>query len=101
MYPGGLVIPFHEREVLVRLMPRLLDFVQDLGWEVNLNRSSLVPSPTFEYLGLHFVTSLDLGRPADRLLVKLECRVLELLAQLRTTPWNLQEFFGLVNFSLP
>ena len=87
-----------EREVLVRLMPQILDFVQDLGWEVNLDKSSLVLSLTFQYLGLHFVTDLDLVRPADHLLVRIESRVLQLRAQLQSTPQKLQEFFGLVNF---
>ena len=82
-------------------MPQILDFVQELGWEVNLHKSSLVPSQSFEYLGLHFVTDLDLVRPADHLLVKLESKVLELRAQLRITPRNLQEFLGLVNFFTP
>ena len=44
---------------------------------MNLDKSSLVPSQSFEYLGLHFVT---------------DCKVLELRAQLWITP---SEFTGI------
>ena len=70
-------------------------------WDVNLDKSSLVPSQNFEYLGLHFVTILDLVRPANHLLVKLESKVLELCAQHRISPRKLQEFLRLVKFFTP
>ena len=58
VYLGDWLFCHHEREVLVCLMPQILDFIQDLGWEVNLDKSSIVPSQNFEYFGLHFVTNL-------------------------------------------
>ena len=89
------------REIILRLVPEIVAFLQSLGWEINLEKSSLSPSQSFEYLGLRFRTDLGVVLPADHLLEKLHRDLNVLTRKILVTPRELQSFLGLINFFAP
>ena len=78
--------------------PRIIGFLRSLGWEVNMDKSSLTPSQSFEYLGLAFRSDLEVVRPADHLLAKLQWELTTFRSQIFVTPRNFQSLLGLLNF---
>ena len=89
-----------KRDVLRRFMSEILDFICNLSWQVNLDKSSLVSSQSFKYLGLHFVTDLDLIRPADHLLVELEHTMLEICAHSPVAGLSAHEIYSILAVSM-
>ena len=62
-----------HQELLIELATKVIAFLQSFRWEVNLEKSSLTPSQSFEYLGLRFRSDLGVVRPGeDHLLDKLQ-----------------------------
>ena len=59
-------------EILLQLVSEIVAFLQSLGREFNLEKSSLTPSQSFEYLGPRIHSELGIVRPADHLLVLLQ-----------------------------
>ena len=57
-----------------------------MGWEVNVDKSSLTPSQSFEYLGLFFRSDLEVVHPADHLLAKLQRELTVFESQTFITP---------------
>ena len=76
-------------------------YLQSLEWEVNLEKSSLTPGQSFEYLDLCFRSDLEIVRPADRLLDRLHRDLNILMRKMLVTPWELQSFLGMINFFAP
>ena len=71
VYLNDWLFRHQDREILLKLAPEIVAFLQSVGWEVNLEKSSLTPSQSFEYLGLRFCKYLEIVRPADHLLHKI------------------------------
>ena len=89
------------REILLQLVPEIVAFLQSLGWEVNLEKSSLNPSQSFEYLSLRFRSDLEIVDLADHLLDRLHRDLTVLMRKIPITPRELQSFVGLINFLAP
>ena len=60
-----------DRKILLQLVAEIVAFLQSLGREVNLEKSSLTNSQSFEYIGLRFRSDLEIVHPADHLLDRL------------------------------
>ena len=71
VYLDDWLFRHQDHEIVVELEPVVVAFLQSLGWEVNLEKSSPTPSQSFEYLSLCFRTDLGIVRPADHLQNKL------------------------------
>ena len=68
VYLDDWLFQHQDRKILLELAPEIVAFLQSLGSEVTLEKSSLTPSQSFEYLGLIFRTDLEIVHPADHLL---------------------------------
>ena len=52
--------------ILTRDLQALLQSLHSPGLQVNILKSDLTPSTDFGHLGMHFLTHLDLVKPADK-----------------------------------
>ena len=62
VYLDDWLLRHQQREFLLH-KPRIVQFLRSLGWEVNVDKLSLTPSQSFEYLGLFFRSDLGSGSP--------------------------------------
>jgi hypothetical protein len=87
-----------SKDALESAQPWILDFIQDLGFLVNVKKSRLEVSQVFEHLGLSFNTALQTIRPADHLVTKVVAAVSAIHSQQLLTPRALSRTIGLINF---
>ena len=98
VYLDDWLVRSQSRNQLLQIVPRILELLKSLGWIVNLKKSRLTPSQTFEYLGLSFDTRKATVRPADHLVLKASEKVTRLRSSLTTSPREIQSALGLFNF---
>ena len=66
-----------------------------------MDKSSLTPSQSFEYLGLTFCSDLEVVRLVHHLLAMLQRELTIFKSQIFVTPRNFQFLLGLLNFLAP
>ena len=74
--------------------------IQAFGWVVNQNKSCLVPSQDFIFLGMHFNTSTDVVTvaPSEDIRDRLNLRLQSLQINPEVTARQLTSLFGLVQY---
>ena len=97
VYIDDWLIRDQDHQRLSDNVPKILDFLQGLGWQVNLKKSRIVPSQVFEYLGVRFDTKQCTVRPSDRRIVKLDRTVERGFPDPVITPRQLASVEGLLN----
>ena len=86
VYLDDWLFQHQDREIHLELAPEIVVFLQFLGREVNLEKSSLTPSQSFKYLGLCFCMDLKVVGPADHPLDKLHQDLHILMRKILVTP---------------
>ena len=70
-YPDDWLIRAPSKEECNKQTQKLLN-LRDLGFVVNLKKSELVPSQSFDFLGYHFLLDLALGKPTQNRWTKIQ-----------------------------
>ena len=100
VYLDDWLFQHQQKEFLLLHTSRIVQFLRSLGWAVNVDKSSLTPSQSFNYLGLTFHPDLEVVHPADQA-AKLQQEMTTFRSQIFITPRNFQSFLGLLNFLAP
>ena len=85
VYSDDWLFRHQQRKFVLLHTPRIFQFLRSLGWEVSVDKLSPTASQSFEYLGLTFHSDLEVVRPVDHLLAKLQRELTTFRSQLFVT----------------
>lgn len=89
----------HTKELALRHWDLVLKLLAHLGCLVNLQKSDLIPTGYFQFLGLQLNTLRGELALTQEETDRLWSSVNQLLAQPRVLVWDIQKFFGRTNFA--
>jgi hypothetical protein len=94
VYIDDWLILAEDKQSLISHTQKVLQKVQELGWIVNMEKSSLTPSREFTFLGMKCNTAQNSVQPIQKRLDRLSLAVQNLRSEEYTSPRLLQSLIG-------
>lgn len=99
VYLDDYLIAHQDKTTLVNQVQMLLDCLQDLGWQINLEKSIISPQQSITFLGIVWNPWSDLKvLPKDKI-SNITKKILALLKNDRPSIKDLRSVVGLLNFA--
>lgn len=98
-YMDDSIIMARSRELALQHRDLVLSLLDHLGFLVNLEKSNLVPTQSFTFLGLHWDTRLGQVALTSEKILRLQSLAFSLHSQQWCLVWSLQKFLRHTNFA--
>ena len=97
-YLDDILIIDKTKELVQIQVSRTLNFLRFLGFKLNLEKSQLIPSRQFVYLGVKFDTETLCISNSELNISKCICKTKKLLEMTTLSRRDIERFLGLLNF---